>query len=308
MKIEILMSTYNGEKYIHEQIDSILNQTIGLDNLFILVRDDSSTDNTASILEEYKNKYPNNFDYYIGTNKGPCYSFLELCSKADENEFDYFAFSDQDDFWLPEKLQVAINLLARKGHNVPSLYSSKYTVVDNALKPIEGRKAKKVNFTSFENSLIENVATGCTEVFNKPMLKLVNKVNLVKTNGLFMHDWLLYMLASSLGEYVYDNDAYILYRQHENNVLGAATGRFNNLNRKIKLFLKYNNGAIIRNNTNAFRKVYYSDMTEQHKELLDLFFNNSFKNNLNLGLNPKIKRQKFTDELIFRILIMFNYM
>ncbi len=304
--IQILMSTYNGEKYIREQIDSILNQSIGLENLFILVRDDGSKDNTISILEEYKRTYPNNFDFFIGNNVGPCYSFLDLVSKANL-DYDYFGFSDQDDFWKPEKLESAINLLKDKDNNIPQLYSSKYTIVDSNLNKIEGQNAKKVNFTSFENSLIENVATGCTEVFNKEMLLLLNKVNETGTKGFFMHDWVLYMLGTTLGEYTYDINEYLLYRQHENNVLGASRGKFNNISRKIRLFLKYNSGDIIRKNNKAFLEVYGDLVSKEYKTLLEQFAYKSFKNNLKLGINKNFKRQKFIDEMIFRFLIITNY-
>lgn len=305
-KIQILMSTYNGGKYIDEQIESILNQTIPLDELFILVRDDGSRDNTILILENYKKKYLNNFDFFIGDNKGPCYSFLDLVSKADR-EFSYFAFSDQDDFWQPEKLEKAINILNDKNQSVPQLYSSKYTVVDKNLNLIAGQSAKKVNFTSFENSLIENVATGCTEVFNTKMLNLLDMVNKSNVEGFFMHDWVLYMLGTSLGQYYYDKNEYLLYRQHENNVLGASRGKFNNLSRKFKLFLKYNSGDIIRKNAIAFYKVYGHLLTSDKREILNYFVNKNLKNSLKAGLNRKVKRQQIIHELIFRILIIFQF-
>ncbi len=305
-KIQILMSTYNGEKYLNEQIDSILNQTIGLDNLSILARDDGSSDNTIEILKLYKSQHPNNFDFFIGENLGPCYSFLDLVAKADAN-YDYFAFSDQDDYWKPEKLEKALDIIVHKNNKIPQLYSSKYTVVDCNLNKIEGQNAKKVNFTSFENSLIENVATGCTEVFNKEMLVLLNKVNESKVKGFFMHDWVLYMLGTSLGEYTYDSNEYLLYRQHENNVLGASRGKFNNIKRKIKLFLKYNSGDIIRKNNKAFFEVYGTLISKDIRLVLEQFSDKSFKNNIKLALNKQIKRQKYIDELIFKLLIIFNY-
>ncbi len=306
MKIQILMSSYNGEKYIEEQIESILNQSIDLNNLFLLVRDDGSTDKTLKILNKYKKIYPNNFDFFTGKNLGPCYSFFDLVKHANL-EYDYFAFSDQDDFWLPEKLENAINLLQTKDNSIPQLYSSKYTIVNNKLDEIKGQHAKKVNFTSFENSLIENVATGCTEVFNKPMLRLLNKINEKNTNGFFMHDWTLYMLGTSLGEYTYDNNSYLLYRQHENNVLGASRGKFNNIQRKVKLFFKYNDGDIIRNNIKAFDDVYGEDISDDKKVLIKQFCAKNFKNNLKVGLNKKIKRQSLIHELIFRFFIIINF-
>ncbi len=305
MNVQILMSTYNGEKYLKEQMESILNQTIGIENLFILVRDDGSTDNTINILKEYKNKHPNNLNYYLGKNLGPCYSFFDLVKNANV-VYDFFAFSDQDDYWLPNKLEMAIKKLKKENMSTPLLYSSKYTIVDNNLNEIIGQNAKKVKFTSFENSLIENVATGCTEVFNKEMLLLLNKVNEKKTVDFFMHDWVLYMLSTSLGKYIYDTNSYLLYRQHDNNVLGASRGKFNNLQRKVRLFYKYNSGDIIRKNATAFYNVYADLLKDDDKPILEFFINKTITNSFKVGLNKKIKRQKFIDEIIFRVFILMQ--
>ncbi len=305
--IQILMSTYNGEKYITEQIDSILNQSIGLENMFLLVRDDGSTDGTIKILDAYKNNYPNKFDYFIGENLGPCYSFLDLVNKANK-DFDYFAFSDQDDFWLPEKLEKAVEILTTKNNEIPQLYSSKYTIVDSNLNVIEGQSAKKVNFTTFENSLIENVATGCTEVFNKEMLTLLNKANADTSKGFFMHDWVLYMLGTSLGEFTYDENAYLLYRQHENNVLGASRGKFNNIKRKFKNFQKYNKNDVYRRNVVAFNKVYGSQCTQKQNHLMTLFSQKTLKDNCKFLISNNVKRQSTVDTLIFKLLILVNYL
>ena len=108
-KVQILMSTYNGEKYVNEQIDSLLQQDHT--NLEILIRDDGSKDSTVSILEEYHKENPN-IKLIIDKNKGVISSFFELAMKASE-EADYFAFCDQDDYWKPQKISRAVNLLER---------------------------------------------------------------------------------------------------------------------------------------------------------------------------------------------------
>ena len=104
------MSTYNGEKYLREQIDSILNQDYP--EISLLIRDDGSTDGTVDILKEYAQKY-RDIDYYVGENLGVQNSFFDLMKRADKRAY-YYAFADQDDVWLPGKIKRAIELLERE--------------------------------------------------------------------------------------------------------------------------------------------------------------------------------------------------
>ena len=127
----VLMSTYNGEKYLQEQLDSIINQ-VGV-NVRILVRDDGSTDSTTDILNNYKRE--GYLDWYSGTNLKSARSFMDLVNRAPESE--YYAFSDQDDYWLPTKLQVAVNVLKSADSRKSALYYSRTTLVDENLLPIK---------------------------------------------------------------------------------------------------------------------------------------------------------------------------
>ena len=128
MKINVLLSTYNGELYIAEQLDSLLRQTV-IDNMKIIIRDDGSTDSTLKIIEEYKSKN-SNIIFYRGENLKPAKSFWHLLQNCDEA--DYFAFCDQDDVWDEDKLEVAINQL-KEHDDVPALYFSDARVVDSEL-------------------------------------------------------------------------------------------------------------------------------------------------------------------------------
>ncbi len=305
MQVQILMSTYNGEKYLQEQIDSIVNQSIGLEHLYILVRDDGSSDSTVDILEGYKKQYPDNFDFFVGENVGPCRSFMKLAKTANQ-DFDFFAFSDQDDIWLPEKIEVAVKTLSSKSRLKPLLYSSKYTNVDENLKVIKRWKAKKVAFGSFPNSLIENVSTGYTQVFNKKSLLLLNKVDDTTVKNFYMHDWILYMIATSLGEFIYDSNSYSLYRQHETNVMGISKGPIHGIRRKYKLFLRYNSGNILKNNAKGFYKVYGNMISIENKRILEQFLDKSFISSFKLGFSRNMKRQKLFDSLVFRVLLILN--
>ena len=127
-KVVILLSTYNGAKYLRELLDSLLNQSHK--NISILVRDDGSTDATLELLAEYGNKY-NNITYYKGENLKPARSFMDLLKQSEDA--DYYALSDQDDVWLPDKIEIAIKQLEA---NKADLYHSAFQMTDSNLNPI----------------------------------------------------------------------------------------------------------------------------------------------------------------------------
>lgn len=221
------MSTYNGEKYLREQIDSILAQKEV--KIELLVRDDGSSDNTIAILDEYKEKKL--LDWYDGENLGPARSFLDLLIKA--GEYDYYAFSDQDDYWIPEKLNVAIKKLEDIDENIPAVYFSNKEIVDEHLE--NGRLADSVApVVSFRSSIVRNIATGCTMVFNA---KLRDKVLIYQPKYLEMHDsWIYRVCLAIKGRAIYDGNAYIKYRQHSRNVIGANDGVLVKIERRTKKF------------------------------------------------------------------------
>ena len=230
-KVQVLMSTYNGEKYLKEQIDSIIKQEDV--ELEILVRDDGSRDSSIKILEELSKKYKN-IKYYKGDNLGPARSFMELLNKSDET-FDYYAFADQDDVWMPNKLINAIKKL-EECEDKPALYMSALEIVDENLNFIETKKVEG-NF-SFEGEMIKNFATGCTMVLNK---KLVNIVKEYNPTYLIMHDsWITRVCYAIGGNVIIDEKSYIKYRQHGDNVLGYKDEGLQKLKRQFKIAFKDN--------------------------------------------------------------------
>lgn len=170
-KVQILMSTYNGEKYLKEQIESLINQR-NVD-ISILVRDDGSTDGTVKILKEYQEK--GILKWYDGENLKPAKSFLDLINKADES--DYYAFCDQDDVWLEDKLEIAINKLNSCDKERPALYYGRPRLVDSKLNYIKNPKKSKDCMIKYESAIINSNATGCTMVFNKKLKDAVKSKN-----------------------------------------------------------------------------------------------------------------------------------
>ncbi|WP_455714078.1 glycosyltransferase family 2 protein, partial [Anaerosporobacter sp.] len=250
-KVLVLLSTYNGEQYIIEQLDSIMNQSYP--NIEVLVRDDGSSDNTVSIIKEYIKSH-NRVRLYCGTNLGVQGSFFDLLKKAPIDR-DYYAFCDQDDVWLEEKVEKAVTILEQYdrdfGFNEPKLYCSKVQCVNNELQPIStGISYKRVRI-SLGNALVENMCIGCTSMLNQALvLKILHDL----PSFSIMHDFWIYLVASTFGRVIYDDNAYILYRQHENNVVGMSSTKYKNYLRRIHNYRKHQ-----------------GQLTKQAQEFLDLY-------------------------------------
>ena len=217
----MLLSTYNGEGFLCEQLDSLIAQE-GVD-ISVLVRDDGSSDGTWNILIQYQKKYPKLFELIQGDNIGCALSFTELLKEAFERYLDFnrFAFCDQDDVWLPLKLKSALDNLKEEDDTLPLSYCSNTAIVDIALN------FEKMNWREDEvvitkkRSLIQSFATGCTMVFNRIALEIYVK-HIPDT--IWVHDYQMYQICVFLGKVVWDSNSYILYRQHGKNQLGANKG------------------------------------------------------------------------------------
>jgi len=230
----ILMATYNGSKYLPQQLDSILAQSY--DNWRLLIRDDGSGDETLNILKDYQKK-----DTRIsildnqGKKLGVIGNFFELIKSAPES--DYYALSDQDDYWYPQKLEHAVACLEQNMSDKmkPLLYCGAKEIADENLNVQEISSFHHPKLT-WQSALVENLCTGCTCVFNNTLRKLAVAYT---PKRCVMHDWWLYLLAVGLGEVWYDEKAYIKYRQHGNNVCGDINSGWRLLRYRIQqLFAK----------------------------------------------------------------------
>ena len=221
MEIVVLMSTYNGEKYIKEQLNSILGQTYPA---HVLIRDDGSKDETVNIIEDYIEAGAD-INLIKGQNLGVKGSFFELIKLAPEA--DYYSFADQDDSWFKDKLEVAVTMLQSEerdlGCDVPLLYCGDTYLADGDLNPI--KKDAKNPRPSFGNALVENICTGCTAVINRALLEKIREC-IPNANKIVMHDWWLYLIAEFYGKTIYDNEPHMYYRQHGSNEWGAKTSKW----------------------------------------------------------------------------------
>ena len=230
MTCTILLSTYNGEKYLREQIDSLLKQKEVEINIF--VRDDGSVDGTKAVLDDYQAKGV--LSWYTGKNLRLAKSFMHLLFNSPDSEF--YAFCDQDDVWDSDKLKSAIDCISKV--KAPALYCSDTLLVDANLRLI--RQAGIQAECTFVESLITNPVTGCTMVFNKALRDIVLQF---QPSVIDMHDWWIYRICMAVdGFFYFDSTPHIKYRQHENNVIGGQGSKWNKLKRRIGYFFHSSDG------------------------------------------------------------------
>lgn len=305
MKIQILMSTYNGARYIRTQLDSIVQQTIRKKAL--LIRDDGSTDNTIDIIREYQIKYPW-IEVYQGQNVGVQKSFFELIEKSDST-VDYIVFADQDDEWLPEKLERAVQKIEEQSDKKtvrPLLYCGSQIMVDEQLRVLDVSVSRIIKKATFGNALVQNICTGCTAVMNQSLASLIRANIPANIDAIVMHDWWLYLVASCFGDVYYDDIPYIRYRQHGKNAHGAI------LNKR-KLF-QYRIGQLLKprgeiyHQVEEFKRTYSDQMSISEIRLIQTLLSskNSFVGRFKVVMNKEYFRQKISDDVVFRAIVLLG--
>ena len=262
MSLIVLMSTYNGEKYLVEQLDSLISQDLKPNK--ILIRDDGSNDNTVVILKDYVNKY-DYIEYYVGNNIGVYKSFYELICKA--GDYDYYALCDQDDVWFKDKLATAVDQLNKNDKNIPLLYASKFTLTDKDLKPINSNVSRLYSYSDFNHALIYHSAPGCTFVFNN---KAREKIMMYDMNIRYclIHDAIIHKVVTMFGKMILDENSHIYYRQHNDNQIGMTANKIDEFKDRINRFLF---GKIINYRSNTAKElldVYGEQVDDDKKRLL----------------------------------------
>lgn len=270
IKVAILLSTYNGDKYLKELLQSIISQRFTEFTLFI--RDDGSTDRTKEILTEYKNSSDRFCILEESSNIGIKRSFSFLISTVLEIEqYNYFMLADQDDIWHAEKVSNAVKKMLELEEKSPEkalLVHTDLEVVDESLNKLSPSfwKYQKIDPTknSVNRLLVQNVVTGCTVIMNKKLAKLCLPI----PDQAIMHDWWIALVASVFGEIYCISNADILYRQHHKNALGATQYNFRYVLGKMReIHLLEKN----RKQAEAFLKTYRDQMNDHQVEVFTDF-------------------------------------
>ena len=217
-KVDILLATYNGARFLKEQLDSILNQTHT--EFRLIISDDKSTDKTRAIIEEYAAK-DNRIEYHFQKkNLGVIKNFEFLLKKV---ESDYFMFSDQDDIWKENKIELS---LAKLKEDDADLVYSDLEVVDRDLKTtyksywkLKGLENKVKKYNNFEALYLNNFITGCTMLSKKKFIDLI--LPLPTKSKYVLHDYWVSLIVSQHGVLTYVKEPLIKYRQHKDNKIGS---------------------------------------------------------------------------------------
>lgn len=295
----VLLSTYNGQNYVAELIDSILNQH-GVD-VTIIIRDDGSNDDTESIIQKYALLH-DRIKVYPGRNLGVVKSFFELMRLAPESEF--IAFADQDDLWKPTKLAASVKRLREIPPETPGMYYSRLEFVDEDLNHI-GLSAIPT-FSGFHNAVVQNQATGCTVVLNATAHKIIaDKL----PEWALMHDWWCYLVVSAFGITVYDTESHILYRKHGKNVTPATPFFALELLARVRRYLGDDRiTEKVTDQVREFKRVYYDELGAFNRSIIDEFLevraSSFFKRVHYVLLHQRVKRNTRLDNLILKVLII----
>jgi len=223
--VAIILSTFNGEKYIRDQIGSLLNQSYK--SVRIYIRDDGSTDATLGILEGLSDDRIELRNDTLG-NLGPSAAFLHLLTVV---RADIYFFCDQDDIWRPHKVQEAVTRLADIGFSNPALFHTDLTLVDHKLESLgdtfNGRADIRIpDDYDLGHMLIQNCVVGCTVAVTDALVEVSGVRDLTfEADNVAMHDWWLALCAIVFGEPAYSDRTSVLYRQHSDNVSGASKKR-----------------------------------------------------------------------------------
>lgn len=271
-KVALLLSTYNGEKYISELLTSLVNQSY--QNFLLYIRDDGSSDKTPFYIKQFCKQHENVIFLNDGNreNLGVIQSFSYLLEIALRNtKIDYFMFVDQDDVWLPHKVEFSLGKIQQMernyGTNKSLLFHTDLEVVNDNLEQLSSSfwKYQKLNPTRSKlyQLLVQNNVTGCTMIINRSLAEMVVPI----PSGVIMHDWWIALVATAFGKIGWSNKTTIQYRQHSHNSVGAKK-LFSIKN----MFNKINEPSVIGKTivqTEIFFQIYKDKLSDEYRKVLE---------------------------------------
>lgn len=262
--VNILMSTYNGEQFIVEQIESIMRQ---VDVKTILtIRDDGSSDHTRTLITQMKSSYSGRIELICGENIGYRQSFLQLLKYA--KEADYYGFADQDDVWIPEKCIRAIEILETMNHPV-KLYASGVFITDEALNYIHKTNVENVEL-SLPSVFVRHRLAGCTYLFSaqlKSMASVFADIRYVPSE-MPDYDFIVFSCALAFGQIYLDQESYIYHRRHHNSVTSGGNGIRKRIQMESRIIFKRKD--IRYHLANEFLKKYKQEFKEEDYVFLSM--------------------------------------
>lgn len=289
--VAVVMSTYNGEHYIREQLDSVLSQDIP--NLSVVVRDDGSKDSTLHVLKQYEQR--GDITLICGENEGYVRSFFDALSAA--GDFDYYCFADQDDIWLPDKLSSAVRKIGESSASGPVLYCSELFYCDEFCNNPQRSSLNHIGLDG-QRMVYEDICSGNTMVFNR---QLKNLATIGGSVDVFAHDWWFGLVASAFGTIVWDETPHLLYRRTGNNA--SPSGMSPSQLAKYRVQKIFGNGKLpkIRQQIRRFYALYGNQLDPKLREVVrHAAQGNRFQKAFASGRY----RQRGSDEVLLRLTLL----
>lgn len=305
-KIAVLMSTYNGEKYLADQINSLLGQEIENSTLDIFIRDDGSKDKTIDVLNMYKKDNHIHIDF--GENVGPAKSFMYLVTNTPSN-YDFYFFCDQDDVWDKNKITLQVNELIKHETCSPQIVFTNARIVDENLNIISKRNVYvEVPPTDMYSCSVAGIMLGCTSAFNRCLFEYMKTIDVINMKDVIMHDLFALNLCLAVGGSVnYFNYPTISYRQHSNNAIGVSYGLINKIVEYIHHIFRREKKSIS-SQAKMLLRLYENEMTSVALSWYILLarYPDSFSSRIKVALSKKYKLHPRHFSMKIRIGILLN--
>lgn len=299
-RIVVMMSSYNGEKYIREQIDSILAQENC--EVSLRVRDDGSKDSTPAILEEYAES--KKLTWFKGTNLNFAKSFMTLLSTCSD-EYDYYAFSDQDDIWKKDKLAAAIEHL--RGIDEPAIYCCNAELVDENLISLGEYCNSYTLKPSLSGVILGGGIQGATIVMNRRLANFF--IDRPVPEYIKMHDYYVSSVCLSVGgKIIYDERPYLLYRQHGGNAIGLEKGFMKTLQNRLAVALNRDQLFDVVKTTMQILNDYSDAIKDNERKVLQLIseYKSSFINRVKTAALRGIGNGRMNISITIRLGILLK--
>ena len=295
--VEVLLATYNGERYLPEQLESVWGQSYP--DVALSVRDDGSSDGTLALLDGLLSGRPRT-KLVMGAHLGAAQSFMSLLRSVGTGT-SYAAFCDQDDVWAADKLAVAVGALEDLDEpGRPALYCSAVTLVQENLTKVKVHR-RCTRGPSFENALVENIATGCTIVLNRAAIDLLSRH---RPEHLLMHDAWCYLVVAGCGQVVYDRVPHVLYRLHSANTVGVGTTLWSEWSGRAHRQLEQGRERVLTSQAEELSELYGAHLLPGKAQALRDFLTaqSSAGTRVRYAMNGGAHRQRLVDDLVYRSL------
>ena len=297
--VTVVMATYNGAAFLTAQLASLAAQTRRPDRL--VLRDDASTDQSVTLVREWAASIGVELQLVPAAERlGPARSFLTALQHA--QPADVYLFCDQDDVWLPHKVERSVQLLDRNAGARPHLLATSQWIVNAALQ--EKRLSQLPRHLSFSNAVYESALTGCTMAFNSPLRDLLVRE---LPQQITMHDWWCYLVASGTGRVSFDDQPSMLYRQHGGNALGAGPQGWALHSERLQRFVR-GTAHVRSGQLREFFRLYMDDATPEASRLASLLLQaqTGLRARCCAALVAPVHRQAWFNQLTTRISLLAN--